>query len=355
MSRDSPGSCNRIPQAIQPHADHGLIIARRMVEIRPVNHPRPERFHVLAVDRQPVNPAVVIPAGDCGSRLRSRTWLALDGESQALHGLGKVNLEDHIRNYQRLHQIRTARGAKPYDVIPHSKKPYQDAIISAMWYFTSDQHFGHQRIIDLARRPFDFTPAGLAEMNAELIRRHNERVTDDDDIAFLGDFAMGKISGTLPVIRLLNGRRKVLIAGNHDRCSPAYGLRQSRSGRENGGRHPDEIEMWADRYRETGFTEVWAYQYVFKTLFIAGKHPATLCHFPYKGGWDSRAAERFGDLRPEDEGGWLLCGHVHQRWQQRGRMINVGVDAWSGYPVSEEQVARMIEAGPMEREAQEWQ
>ena len=50
--------------------------------------------------------------------------------------------------------------------------------------------------------------------------------------------------------------------------------------------------------------------------------------------------------RPDDTGGWLLHGHIHENWRQRDRQINVGVDAWDFTPVSEEQIAALIAAGP---------
>ena len=40
-----------------------------------------------------------------------------------------------------------------------------------------------------------------------------------------------------------------------------------------------------------------------------------------------------------------LHGHVHEKWRQRGRMINVGVDAWGGYPVTDTHLATLITAG----------
>lgn len=40
--------------------------------------------------------------------------------------------------------------------------------------------------------------------------------------------------------------------------------------------------------------------------------------------------------RPVDDGEtWLLHGHVHERWRQAERMINVGVDVWEYRPVAE--------------------
>ena len=74
------------------------------------------------------------------------------------------------------------------------------------------------------------------------------------------------------------------------------------------------------------------------------------CHFPYRG--DSHDHDRFVDDRPADRGRWLLHGHVHDRWLQRGRMINVGVDAWGYRPVSETELASIIDAGEIDRLSQ---
>jgi len=39
----------------------------------------------------------------------------------------------------------------------------------------------------------------------------------------------------------------------------------------------------------------------------------------------------------------LLHGHVHEKWRQQGRMVNVGVDVWDFTPVAEEVIARMMD------------
>ena len=52
-----------------------------------------------------------------------------------------------------------------------------------MNYYISDTHFGHLNCIRFDNRPF----ASAEEMDAELIRRWNEKVSDGDDIYFLGD------------------------------------------------------------------------------------------------------------------------------------------------------------------------
>lgn len=68
------------------------------------------------------------------------------------------------------------------------------------------------------------------------------------------------------------------------------------------------------------------------------------CHFPYAD--NSGDVDRYGQHRLADRGGWLLHGHVHECWRQRGRMINVGMDVWDYAPVSADTIAALVEAGP---------
>ncbi len=208
-------------------------------------------------------------------------------------------------------------------------------------FFSSDHHLGHLRIPELAGRPFTADAAGVAEMNRELIRRHNEVVRPWDEVFVLGDFAMGTIAETLPLVKEMNGDI-VLVAGNHDRCSPCYG---------------DKWPDWVPKYLEAGFYGVQpmdgANPYLADMVKGIGVH---VSHFPYLGsGQDSRTGmERYPGHRPIDHGGWLLCGHVHNRWRQHGKMINVGVDAWGGYPVTEDQLAEMMSLSPRNLEVLEW-
>lgn len=81
-------------------------------------------------------------------------------------------------------------------------------------FFISDTHFGHENIMKFCGRPFQ-TPA---DMDAEMIRRWNAKVTNDDTVYHLGDFCFGRGVETdykRKVFGSLNGR-KVLIKGNHD-------------------------------------------------------------------------------------------------------------------------------------------
>lgn len=189
----------------------------------------------------------------------------------------------------------------------------------AMW-FTSDLHFGHVNIITYCGRPY----ADVAEMNEGLIENWNECVTPTDTVWVLGDVAMGHIADSLPLVQRLHGT-KLLVTGNHDRCWLGHGPRS---------------KDWVERYLAAGFEAI---HHGAVELSVAG-HPVIACHFPYRG--DSQEADRYLDARPIDHGGWLLHGHVHERWRQHARMINVGVDAWGWRPASEAAIASLIDAGP---------
>jgi calcineurin-like phosphoesterase family protein len=188
-----------------------------------------------------------------------------------------------------------------------------------IWY-TADLHLGHFNIIRYTGRPFD----GVDQMNEALVAGWNDVVAEDDTVWVLGDFALGTIADTLPLASQLRGR-KILLTGNHDRCWVGHGRR---------------ADGWTDRYLDAGFSEV-----VQGTVTASvGGRRVLLCHFPYEG--DSLDVDRHVDHRPPDRGEWLLHGHVHERWGQNGRMINVGVDATAFRPVSEDEIARVIAGGP---------
>jgi calcineurin-like phosphoesterase family protein len=77
-------------------------------------------------------------------------------------------------------------------------------------FFTSDQHFDHKNIIKYCHRPF----ANVDEMNEALVEKHNAIVTNYDTVYHLGDFCFsGKGKSWLD---RLNGRKHILIKGNHD-------------------------------------------------------------------------------------------------------------------------------------------
>ena len=180
-------------------------------------------------------------------------------------------------------------------------------------FYTSDHHFSHARIIELAYRPFESVEA----MNGALMERWNSVVTEADTVMVLGDICMGKIMDSLTIIRLLNGH-KFLLPGNHDRMFDT---------------NPTATARWTAEYEAAGIAVLpWT-----EMIVDIWEHPTVLCHFPYEG--DSHGDDRYEEFRPTNRGHHLIHGHVHGKWRKRGNQINVGVDAWNGFPVSEDQLA----------------
>ncbi len=180
-------------------------------------------------------------------------------------------------------------------------------------WFTSDYHLNHKNIIAYCDRPF----SSIDEMNEEIISRHNALVKPDDIVIDVGDFSMNeKIVESS--IKRLNGHR-TLVPGNHDRCY-----------RKHGG-----SARWQKQYIAWGFDRV-VQQH---SMMIAGQD-VLIDHMPYVA--DERHAERYAAFRPKDEGRWLLHGHVHGLWGQRGRMLNVGVDVRDFRPMHIDEIAVLI-------------
>lgn len=197
-----------------------------------------------------------------------------------------------------------------------------------MLYFSSDLHFGHQNILSYCDRPF----SSVEEMNRALVERWNDQVSDADTVMVLGDVAMGKVAESLEWAKQLNGE-KLLVPGNHDRCWPGS----------------KGHEKFLPLYREAGFKVL-----PVSTRLGVGGRDVELCHFPFSGESEEGREDRYREWRPSSKGQWLFCGHVHDLWRQRGVQINVGIDAWGGRLVSEDQLASLIAAGPRELAPLAW-
>jgi calcineurin-like phosphoesterase family protein len=81
-----------------------------------------------------------------------------------------------------------------------------------MRYFTSDLHFGHDKIIDYCERPF----RDLAHMHEQLICRWNDTVRPEDEVFVLGDVALYFRRPELECILVELHGTKHLRKGNHD-------------------------------------------------------------------------------------------------------------------------------------------
>jgi calcineurin-like phosphoesterase family protein len=189
-------------------------------------------------------------------------------------------------------------------------------------FFTSDHHFFHKNIINLCHRPFE----DLKEMHEQLIKKWNKVVKKKDVVFYLGDFSFGNQEQTLGIIRKLNGHI-FLIKGNHDKKS-------------------NNKFFYAVWDNERFFYQEWELR---SFSFILDPPKICFSHYPYSYTDDELEPSlnkiKNGHIRyTQDEGLWLLHGHVHQQWKTwtEKRMINVGVDVWDYTPIHQDIIYDLV-------------
>ena len=160
---------------------------------------------------------------------------------------------------------------------------------------THIRYFGHDKIRGYTNRPF----YSAYEMDETLIHKWNRRVSKDDTVYHLGDFALANIREVKAYRERLNGRI-VLIKGNHDRFNSS------------------RLKL------QGGFDEA----INSLSLTISGVR-YFLKHKPV--------------LTPDmPEFDVFLCGHIHTLWAKNtfgGKLfINVGVDVWNFEPKTIEEL-----------------
>ena len=204
-------------------------------------------------------------------------------------------------------------------------------VAQVMKFLTSDLHIGHANIIEYTDRPY----ASVDEMNTDLVERWNSVVSPDDEVFILGDLAMGKLADSLALIPSFNGA-KHLVPGNHDRM---FGCKTEQ-----------KYDNACQRYVDAGIADVLPSRL---SIELTEDMTVLATHFPYSG--DSREGpDRYEDQRPEDKGDRLIHGHTHGLWRRNGRMVDVGVDAWAGYPVSFQKVRDIFLWGDEHAKPVEW-
>ena len=189
-----------------------------------------------------------------------------------------------------------------------------------MIYFTSDNHFWHANVIKYCDRPFE----SVEIMNEMMIKNWNEVVKPEDTVYCLGDFSLSFRPIEAYSMRL-NGA-KYLVPGNHDFCHSYNKKSRNLEARTN----------WIKKYKDWG----WVVLPEQTTLDIPGVTVVNMCHHPYT--LTGPGDDKYEKWRPKDDGRWLLCGHVHEKWKVVGTMINVGVDVNNFYPISIEEIKTII-------------
>ena len=179
-------------------------------------------------------------------------------------------------------------------------------------FFTADPHFGHHNIIRYCERPF----ATVEEMDRAMLERVNAVVQPADTLYILGDFCMGVADRLVAAERYrqaIRCRQVHLIWGNHD---------------------PIEDPSFSALFTSTTHL---------LNLRLGGQR-VTLCHYAMRT-WDK-----------SHHGAWQLYGHSHGTLAEEADLWNldVGVDCWNFYPISYEQVARVMEHKKQGGTARDW-
>ena len=198
-------------------------------------------------------------------------------------------------------------------------------------WFASDHHFGHANVIDFCNRPF----STIQEMDQSLIDNHNRLVKPEDLVIFVGDVFMYCTPDRMKeVVSQLNGERKILVIGNHDKDPRAMmNLGFDFVVSEMSMKIADETVLFSHYpFRMGSILYQWVKfkSRVFKLLNKIGIKVRRI------------SPERYHNKRPVDRGQFLIHGHTHNSNKINGRAIHVGVDAWNYKPVNIQQISNLI-------------
>ena len=171
-------------------------------------------------------------------------------------------------------------------------------------FVTADNHYGHNKIRDYCHRPF----ANVTEMDEVMIANWNKVVAPQDEIHVVGDFAFCcTMDYALGIMKRLNGT-KHLVVGNHDQL--ALEMNNIRPGTWKTIKDISEINIQGQRI--------------------------ILCHYPIAEGHWHHAYK----------GTWMLFGHVHGTFQNKGKSLDIGVDCWDYTPVSFQDLKKKMDNIP---------
>ena len=159
-----------------------------------------------------------------------------------------------------------------------------------MLFYTADEHYFHRNIIKYEKRPFK----DVNEMTEELIKRHNEKVSNKDVVVHVGDFSFASKKITQEIIDSLNGKH-VFLRGDHDSAIKRI--------------HKDIQYLEIRKYRDR--------------VIIA-------CH------WAMRVWPM------SHYGSWQVHGHSHGKLSPIGLQYDVGVDNNNFYPISFEELKELF-------------
>lgn len=195
--------------------------------------------------------------------------------------------------------------------------------MSETW-ITADLHIGHRKVLDFCpNRGFDSIEAHDEAVLASI----NAVAGPSDRLIILGDLSLCGAEYTRRWVSRIICPNRVLILGNHDRRKQGWYMRAG----FNLVRKSTDAQEYNEWWQEIG-------------------ELVTMSHYPFRPGILEIVKYAFTDwkslrylgrqIRPY--GQVLLHGHVHNRWSQRGRAINVGWDIHRR-PISQSEICRMLE------------
>lgn len=177
-----------------------------------------------------------------------------------------------------------------------------------MLYFTADTHFGSKRALELSKRPF----SSVEEMDREMIKNWNKKVSANDTVFHLGDFGNTDVIDELPgTIYILYGNYERDIRPNFYKYSPKvkpltsiyYNINYYRLKMLNGDKNKYEYDVLKSLGLDYG-----------NQLIIRIMHKPS--------------------LHSDQEFLFNLYGHIHGRQMIRRYGMDVGVDCHHFSPVS---------------------
>lgn len=161
-------------------------------------------------------------------------------------------------------------------------------------WLTSDEHYGHRRIISYQSRPFE----SVEDMDREIIARHNSLVAPTDTVIHIGDFSFGKSADFARTASALSGTH-YFMDGSHDRS-----MREFFSAPSSRLEYPS-LNLLPKLFE-----------------FTYGKTKVVLCHYALHSWWASHHGPSSVHFH----------GHSHGRFSSPFAAIDIGVDTNNFYP-----------------------
>lgn len=198
---------------------------------------------------------------------------------------------DYIKEKCNVYNIPVENSIE--DTVVKAMDMLYNQALKHIW-FISDTHFGSERALTLSRRPF----SSVKEMDLEIIKNWNSKISPKDDVFHLGDF------GDFNILPYLNYNTFTLIKGNYEKED---------------GDLSEVLLQYDFELKERDHLSV---------FYTGVPVELILVHEPEK--YDP---EYLADNNP-----FWLYGHIHGRQTCKKWGMDVGVDAHHFYPINAKDV-----------------